>query len=800
MVTFIRLVIVALFSMMAIPGFSIAGANAMQGTQDRTFIMERSGAIIYIEDGLKANYQSGSYSGFSLPEGGFQEWIRILVGSSQVTIYAHGQASTEEWHANSLDSMKTSYWRGGDILFEDETATTSTILARGRHSIHYEQMLLAEFRLNTDTDLAFSLTIQSAEGSLLDDMAIASEVIKINATPAFADTDPASIRSILDGTDGTAPVEIELDPVTVEDWSDEGPISHTEWVSMPVGTTFTWNSDHWAFAFNFRSATHYNARKDATGFFMHDPEFRAEAQHFVDEYRRSFDAEDDHNRLTADWYVESLESIYRDLSVLNSMQGEDFVVVIYTGTARHGEPVVQISTAQKIEVAGGTDIRITLDFVSSPEHIADMWDSYTQHVQIEGMDFEDLWTGADVQAILDGNELPDTDNLEEIDGSTEPETVTRTSRSSEGQQAATPDDGESITAPVLGVTIDLGTSGEATFDQESYFTTEAGGVTLESFTFYHGNTVVILDVMDGDVDVNSYMLNAEQDIAATYDYTDWLDGEWNDTHSWDLYSGAYKLDYREIAYLDLVHDPDSGLYYALGIYDQAEAIPSAIAWLQGNVTIDGQGVLASADSSHIETTLHGDGDHEAEAVPVPMATVDDWAEAGLVSETEWQSPFTDTTFTWDGVELVFPFSQDDALHVEDGVTTLELRTSDRRGEIKLRTAEVDYVPADWVANLTSAENLEYQKSIGQPITILDTRVTDETGSVILLYHTDFGDPIVMINDVYVTADGVTILTEIIAAPVDIADVYAAFWDSVQSNGDYYPLTWSLEDIEALSID
>lgn len=354
------------------------------------------------------------------------------------------------------------------------------------------------------------------------------------------------------------------------------------------------------------------------------------------------------------------------------------------------------------------------------------------------------------------------------------------------------------TSQTTGIAIDLGTSGEAVFYDAGHYTSESDRYTLESFTVDFGTTVVIIDVMDGEVNVDEYMLQSEKDIAATYHYTDWLGGSWTDGHSWDVYSGAYKLDYREIVYLELIRDPESGLYFGIGVYGRAEDIPADIVWLQENVTIDGEGIYGAADSALIESVITGNSEYVAEAVPIPETTVADWEAAGLVSETEWHSPSTSTSFTWDGEQLVFPFSQSDALVTDSGLTTLELRTSDRRGEVRLTTAELDLTPADMVASMTSDEYLQSEADSGRFITILDSRVSSENGSVIMLHSTDFDHPVVLIIDVYVNPEGVTIITEISAAPEDLADVYGIVWDSVQSNGDYYPLTWTIEEIEELN--
>ena len=181
-----------------------------------------------------------------------------------------------------------------------------------------------------------------------------------------------------------------------------------------------------------------------------------------------------------------------------------------------------------------------------------------------------------------------------------------------------------------------------------------------------------------------------------------------------------------------------------------------------------------------------------------MAT-SDWSDLGLISDTEWHSPISNTTFSWDGEIWVFAGDLPDAITVDDEFTTVTLNTSDGRGQALLST-DTSGVPIDvWYEALLSDDYALSMEDDDVTFTVLDNFTDGTTASVIVLHHSIEGDNVVII-DIYENEDGVTILTEITAAPEDIADVYATFWDSVQSDGEFYPLTWTLEDIERLHLD
>lgn len=133
---------------------------------------------------------------------------------------------------------------------------------------------------------------------------------------------------------------------------------------------------------------------------------------------------------------------------------------------------------------------------------------------------------------------------------------------------------------------------------------------------------------------------------------------------------------------------------------------------------------------------------------------------------------------------------------DSGFTTIKLQTADRIGEVNLHTGDFGLSPSEYITAIISdsyLQNLPWTE-------LLFTEESDNTASVILLQETELGDPIVIISDAWINDAGVLVITDIYAAPGDISAVYTSFWNNVQSNGEFYPLTWTLEEIEALKFD
>lgn len=783
----VRIIIALLITLTSFSGVGTLASASQTGSSD-AFTSELNGSVVEIADTSEGEFQHEYHWVGDTGDGYDQEVIIIGHGYSDVYVaFVRGDVNPQQWNEDSFAVLPLENRNYSWVLGAEADDEQSWFLSRDSNFLDIDQHMYNEFLMDIGNGQIASVWVRANTEDLIPTIQWTQQNVTIDGHSVFTNADLGEIQAMLDGTSAFEPYELEGLTLDVDHWSGKGLISANEWQSPEFGHSVTWDdSTRWEFPFYHDVAIQFLPEYDAYRFVLERDDHSAFSWFSIHETDHT--AAETEDLWTSEEWLAGRGLDYPALAATSTLSQ---VGVIAVHTSILGDLIVNIR--QYVLLPDGTLLHMNLH--ATPEEIVPAYLDLTSIIEVNGESIDQLWTQAELEKIF-----PNSGLANDSDSSTG---VTRSSRSSQNE-SATATTGESVTGELTGVTIDLGSSGEATFNHDAYFTTDTGGVKLDSFTFYRGNTVVIIDVMDGDVDVDSYMLNAEQDIAATYDYTDWLDGEWSDTHSWDIYSGAYKLDYREIAYLDLEYDADSNLYYGTGVYDSADNLPASMEWLQNNVTINGEGILASADTSLIEVTVSGDSEFEAEAVPVPVSTVDDWASVGLVSETEWHDPYTGTIFTWDGENLVFPFAQHDAIVASgseaDGSALIELRTSDRRGEVKIYAVEIDLTPEEIVDSMISNYTSQSDPDGVATVTVLDSYATADSGSVILLHYTDFGHPVVLIVDAYVSPEGLVIVSEISAAPGDIADVYGFVWDSVQANGDFYPLTWSIEDIEALDLD
>lgn len=183
----------------------------------------------------------------------------------------------------------------------------------------------------------------------------------------------------------------------------------------------------------------------------------------------------------------------------------------------------------------------------------------------------------------------------------------------------------------------------------------------------------------------------------------------------------------------------------------------------------------------------------------PDADTQDWNALGLVSDSEWQSPNSDTVITWDTSLIVFAREEPDAISTGDTQSSVTLTTTNQPGVVTVITNTSGMSIEELYAEVALDEEFASPEPSDAPFVLVDSYSDDTTAGVILMQPTESGSIIVII-DHYMNDDGVAIITSVIAHEDDIADVYSDFWNGVQSDGEYYPLTWTLEDIENLEIN
>lgn len=201
------------------------------------------------------------------------------------------------------------------------------------------------------------------------------------------------------------------------------------------------------------------------------------------------------------------------------------------------------------------------------------------------------------------------------------------------------------------------------------------------------------------------------------------------------------------------------------------------------LTINGGSMSPTYSRVELEAIIYG----YAEEAGVQIDATVQGAPSDDASESEWQSPDTGTMISWDADQWVY---------LRDEGPTLTLDTIDGFGQVVITPTHDQHSISEWVALMTSPEWPGSTDFANESHEILDTYESGNTGSIIVS-HKVYGQDFITIVDVYAAENGISIITEITAAESDIADVYGDFWDGVQADGEFYLLTWTLEDIEAL---
>lgn len=299
-------------------------------------------------------------------------------------------------------------------------------------------------------------------------------------------------------------------------------------------------------------------------------------------------------------------------------------------------------------------------------------------------------------------------------------------------------------------------------------------------------------------------------------------------------------------------------YYQQGLFDGVSVVymqfsspnyfASDLEWAQENFSVDGENILADLDAAELESVAEGDAAPTEEATAesgttrtsprdrvkrttateepteeateeatseatkragrttrgtseTPEATagtIDSrWADLGVVSDSEWESPQYGTTITWDTSTWVFPNDFDRAVIVneERKYDTLTLETVDNLGYV--------FVTIDTAEGLTTEglvewyTSAEYAETWNNPIEILDSKVTDTTASVVILTTNNRDQDLLVIMDFELLDDGTGVWSQISAAPDKLGEVLDRYSTGVQANGEPINLSWTPEEIDAL---
>lgn len=361
------------------------------------------------------------------------------------------------------------------------------------------------------------------------------------------------------------------------------------------------------------------------------------------------------------------------------------------------------------------------------------------------------------------------------------------------------------TSTLSGLVVDIGTSGDGSFVDTSPEPYDDWGYLQEDFLIIMDKGEIHISFAQGDVTTESWFTDSHQNLAQEFDAYSVLDEAVEPEQGWALTRETYWLHYDLVTYFEFYFEDVSDVSLGVAIHTTDANIIEYVEWTQQNILIGGDPVGMLAEVDHLEPLVSGTASIEPRQIPGFTSSVADWEAQGLLSETEWMSPNNETSISWDETYWQFPFHRNNAIATDSATTedVITLVTPDGNGHafVYASANPPGYSPQDWENWWSSDEYMAGMLGANNEIaSLVDHASTDTTAGAIIYFVNDFGHAFVTITDVYIDDSGTAVTVFLTATPDDIANVYADYWDGVQSNGDFYPLTWSIEEIQAIEID
>lgn len=361
------------------------------------------------------------------------------------------------------------------------------------------------------------------------------------------------------------------------------------------------------------------------------------------------------------------------------------------------------------------------------------------------------------------------------------------------------------TSTLSGLVVDIGTSGEGSFVDTTPEPYDDWGYLQEDFTVLLDQAEIHISFAQGDVNTESWFTESHEVLAGSFDTYTVLEEVVSTENGWALTRETYWLEYELVTYSEFYFHDVNDVSLGVSIHTTEANFIEYVEWAQNNILVGGDPVAMLAGTEHLEPLIAGTAGVDPREIPGFESTVADWEEQGLVSETEWISPQYQTPISWDANLWQYPFHNSNAIIVDESLVEdmITLKTPDSSGIAYVHASlnPSGFTPEDWEAWWQTDDFFAaLTGDTGSVITLLDFAHTETNASVIFHTVDYFGNPTVTIIDTYIDESGVAITAYITAAPDDISDVYTAYWDGVMAYGDFYPLVWNLEEIEALEVD
>lgn len=325
------------------------------------------------------------------------------------------------------------------------------------------------------------------------------------------------------------------------------------------------------------------------------------------------------------------------------------------------------------------------------------------------------------------------------------------------------------------------------------------GILSERYLFRFPLGVVSVRFLDGDVTPQKWNdIQLAPPLAGNIDFEDVLDEGVSDDMSRYLVRRTRLASMISMYYGEYHHDIGNGSKVVVYVNTPEHAFLDSVAWVQENITIDGEHVYTNVNLSDFQVLIDNADELSLRRIWAGSSTVGDWEDDGLVSETRWEAPGQEIVVTWDGEGVVFPFHLSSPFLDDSSVITLY--TQDPAGLNQIRVGAPIDAPEgvsgiEHVINTESDE--EYLRSGGYNYPPYDIATTNNAVSLIHSGTNPVGEVTIIIHVYWEISDGEWVRIFLRNTPELIAGSYTQFMNSVQINGEELPVMWTQDELEEM---